>query len=61
MNNAGIISKYLLLDENNIKDLRLMLDTNLIGLIICTKQALKMMKARDVQGVVVNINRSVEN
>ncbi|CAD7092019.1 unnamed protein product [Hermetia illucens] len=56
VNNAGIISKYLLLDENNIKDLRLMLDTNLIGLIICTKQALKMMKARDVQGVVVNIN-----
>lgn len=59
VNNAATTSKFLLLDNNNIKDFRTMLDTNIIGLIICTKQALKMMKARDVSGVVVNINRSV--
>ncbi|XP_055907156.1 farnesol dehydrogenase-like [Eupeodes corollae] len=56
VNNAATTSKFLLLDNNNIKDFRTMLDTNIIGLIICTKQALKMMKARDVSGVVVNIN-----
>ncbi|XP_055377840.1 farnesol dehydrogenase-like [Condylostylus longicornis] len=56
INNAGVTSKYLLLEDNNIKDFRTMLETNLIGLIICTKQALKLMKEREVQGVIVNIN-----
>lgn len=57
VNNAGFLSKLLLLDDNNIKDLRTMLETNILGLIICTKQTLKMMKERDVYGIIVNINR----
>lgn len=59
VNNAGFISNYLLLDENNVNEFQKMLDTNLIGLIIVTKKALKMMKDRERAGVIVNINRFV--
>lgn len=47
----------MLLDDNNIKDLKAMLEANIIGLCICTKEAIKSMRTRGFDGHVVNINR----
>lgn len=47
----------MLLDDNNIRDLRSMLEANIIGLCICTRDAIKSMRQRGFDGHVVNINR----
>lgn len=47
----------MLLDDNNTRDLRTMIETNLIGLCICTRDAIKLMRLRGFDGHVVNINR----
>lgn len=47
----------MLLDDNNIRDLRSMMDANIIGLCICTRDAVKSMHNRGVDGHIVNINR----
>lgn len=47
----------MLLDDNNIKDLKAMMEANVIGLCICTKEAIKSMKTREVDGHIININR----
>lgn len=56
VNNAGVITKQLLLDPNNSKELRKIFETSLIGIILCTKIALKSMNSRNVDGYIVNIN-----
>uniref|UniRef100_U5EVY4 Putative dehydrogenase n=1 Tax=Corethrella appendiculata TaxID=1370023 RepID=U5EVY4_9DIPT len=56
VNNAGIITKCLLTDDGNTKDLRKTMETNIIGLCICTREAIKSMKLRDAKGHIVNIN-----
>ncbi|XP_031626811.1 farnesol dehydrogenase-like [Contarinia nasturtii] len=56
INNAGVVSQCMLLDDNNIRDLRSMLEANLIGLCICTRDAIKLMRQRGFDGHVVNIN-----
>lgn len=47
----------MLLDENNTRDLRSMMDANIIGLCICTRDAVKLMRQRGVDGHIININR----
>lgn len=47
----------MLLDDNNIREFRAMLDANIIGLCICTRDAIKSMRLRGVDGHIVNINR----
>lgn len=56
VNNAGVITKSLLTDCNNLKDLRKIMETNIIGLCLCTRESIKSMKERDVRGHIVNIN-----
>lgn len=53
----GGFSQCMLLDDNNIRDLRSMLEANIIGLCICTRDAIKSMRQRGFDGHVVNINR----
>ncbi|KAJ6636260.1 Farnesol dehydrogenase [Pseudolycoriella hygida] len=56
VNNAGVVSKFMLLDDNNTKDLKTMLDSNILALCVCTREAVKSMKRREVDGHVININ-----
>lgn len=59
VNNAGCVSKYLLMDDNGLKDLRMMLEHNVVALCLCTRETLKSLKAREVDGHIINVNRSV--
>lgn len=43
-------SKFMLLDDNNTRDLRAMLEANIIGLCICIRDAVKLMKDRGFDG-----------
>lgn len=52
-------SKCMILEENNTRELRNMLENNLIGLCICIRDAVKMMKDHGFDGHIVNINRLV--
>lgn len=56
MNNAGVMSNLLFLEPDNIKDLQTIMNTNIVGLCICTREAVKLMKARDAAGHIININ-----
>lgn len=56
VNNAGVLSDCLFLDKNNTKELKQIFDTNILGLCICTREAVRMMKAKNVDGHIVNIN-----
>jgi NADP+-dependent farnesol dehydrogenase len=56
INNGGVFTKCLLTDENNSKEVRNIIDSELMGMILCTRQAIKSMKTREVNGHVVNIN-----
>lgn len=47
----------MLLEENNTRELRNMLEANLIALCVCTRDAVKSMRDRGVDGHIVNINR----
>lgn len=56
VNNAGIMKTMNLLDADNTEDLRATIDTNLIAVAICTREAFHSMKNRDVNGHIVHIN-----
>ncbi|XP_052872789.1 farnesol dehydrogenase-like [Anopheles cruzii] len=56
VNNAGVITKCLLTEKNNTRDLYTTMETNIIGLCLCTREAVKSMKARDVKGHIINVN-----
>lgn len=56
VNNGGIYTKALLTDENNTRDLKSIIDNEILGNILCSRQAIKSMKTRDVPGQIVNIN-----
>lgn len=44
--------------KGNSDDWRLMYDTNVMGLNICSKEAIKIMKENDIKsGHIININR----
>lgn len=56
VNNAGIIKTTNLLDDNNTTLLRDTIDTNVMGVVLCTREAFKSMQERNVDGHVVIIN-----
>lgn len=56
INNGGVYTKALFTDENNMKELKTAIDNEILGNILCSRQAIKTMKTRDVNGHIVNIN-----
>lgn len=56
VNNAGVVKQTLFLAEDNLDELKTVIDTNLMGLISCTKKAYKSMDDRDVPGYIINIS-----
>lgn len=60
INNAGVLTKGLLLDEQNTFELQRTIHTNTIGMIIVSKEAVKHMKRQEDEdgsiGHIVNIN-----
>lgn len=60
INNANFMSKGLILDENNTQQIYQTMETNIIGLCLVTREAVKLMKQRDIArkdlGHIVNIN-----
>lgn len=60
VNNAGVLSFGSLLEEGNEEKLKNTLQTNVWGLIMCTKKAVEIMKRKKiVGGHVININSVV--
>ncbi|KAJ6642490.1 Farnesol dehydrogenase [Pseudolycoriella hygida] len=60
VNNAGIVKLMPLLEEGNEDTLKSILQTNLWGLVMCTKKAVEIMKRKKiVGGHVININSVV--
>lgn len=56
INNAGVVKQGTILQEDNLDALKSIMDTNLIGLVSCTKKAFKSMSDRDVPGYIINIS-----
>lgn len=56
VNNSGVLNDCLFLDKNNTKELKQMLDTDILGLCMCTREAVRIMKAKGIDGQIVNIN-----
>lgn len=56
VNNAGIYRMTKLIDANNSSMIREVLDTNLLGLIFCSREAFQSMKKRSVNGHIIHIN-----
>lgn len=57
INNAGIVLKANLLDEDNTDIMKKVIDTNLIGVVLCTREAFQSMKRRGItDGHIVIIN-----
>lgn len=56
VNNAGVIQVGSTLDPNNSDIIRSVIDTNVMGLVFCTREAFKSMKARKTDGHIIHIN-----
>lgn len=60
INNANVITKGLILDDNNTQEMHHIMETNILGLCIVTREAVKLMKQRPLErkdvGHIVNIN-----
>ncbi|KAL5292024.1 DHRS11.2 family protein [Megaselia abdita] len=56
VNCAGVLKNNQLVNKNNTEDIRATIDTNIMGVVFCTREAFQSMKARKVAGHVVNIN-----
>lgn len=56
VNNGGVFTKTLLTDDNNTKEVRNIIDNELMGNILCTRQAIKSMHQREVNGHIINVN-----
>jgi NADP+-dependent farnesol dehydrogenase len=59
INNAGCAKYAGILDDDNEELLRTVIDTNIFGLLLCTKEAFRQMKARDNYGYIINLNSIV--
>ncbi|XP_025831020.1 farnesol dehydrogenase-like [Agrilus planipennis] len=58
VNSAGL-GKPINLTEGKIEDFRKILDTNVLGICIATKEAVQIMKKNNIDGHVININSVV--
>jgi len=56
VNNAGIIRSTFIVEKDNTKLLKEILDTNILGVALCTREAFQSMKRRNVDGHIVMIN-----
>ncbi|XP_062558607.1 farnesol dehydrogenase-like [Armigeres subalbatus] len=56
INNAGIVRQTDLLETDNTQKLRDVLDTNVMGLVLGSREAYQSMKKRSVDGHIVHIN-----
>lgn len=60
VNNAGIVrSSTTILAKDNTVPIREVLDTNVMGVVLCTREAFHSMKSRNVAGHVILINSIV--
>ncbi|KAL5275437.1 DHRS11.2 family protein [Megaselia abdita] len=56
INNAGVIKYTDLVKENNTVDLQSVVDTNLLGVAFCTREAFQSMRKRQFPGHIILIN-----
>lgn len=56
VNNAGVLRNTQLVNKNNTEDIRSVIDTNVMGVVYCTREAFQSMKSRNVDGHIVIIN-----
>jgi NADP-dependent 3-hydroxy acid dehydrogenase YdfG len=57
VNNAGILRNCMLLEAENTSKLRQVIDTNIMGVAICSREAFQIMKKRGINdGHIVHIN-----
>lgn len=57
VNNAGIFKPFSIFDEESEKIMKQMLQTNVWGLVLCTKKAIEIMKREKVVGAhIINMN-----
>ncbi|XP_037938580.1 farnesol dehydrogenase-like [Teleopsis dalmanni] len=56
VNNAGIVRRTELLRENNTEDIRSILNTNVMGVVYCTREAFRSMKKHNIDGHVFIVN-----
>jgi NADP+-dependent farnesol dehydrogenase len=60
VNNAGVAYKMQILDEADVTDkLNSVINTNVTGLVHCTREGVRLMKKTDEHGMVVNIGSIV--
>lgn len=59
INNAGILRKATLLEHDNSKPIREVFETNVFGLLNCTREAYQSMKKHSIDGHIININSLV--
>uniref|UniRef100_A0A8D8IA19 Farnesol dehydrogenase n=1 Tax=Culex pipiens TaxID=7175 RepID=A0A8D8IA19_CULPI len=59
VNNAGVLRDAKLVAPGNTGDLREVIDTNVMGLVLCSREAFQSMKKRSVDGHIVHINSVV--
>lgn len=56
VNNAGVMRDLNIIDNDNTESMRQVLDTNIMGVLLCTREAFQSMKARNIDGHIVIIN-----
>ncbi|XP_014225394.1 farnesol dehydrogenase-like [Trichogramma pretiosum] len=55
INNSGVLREKTM-EEASMEELQFVINVNVVGLISCTKHAIKLMKANGQEGHIVNIN-----
>lgn len=56
INNAGMTKSVSFFDKDNLDSLKMVIDTNLMGLVSCTKKAYESMAERDTPGYIINVS-----
>jgi len=56
VNNAGIGRNCKLIDKDNTAFIKEVIDTNVIGVVLCTREAFQSMKSRNFDGHIIIIN-----
>lgn len=59
VNNAGVLKSTQLIKPGNTQMIRDVVETNIMGLILCAREGYQSMKRRDVDGHIVNMNSVV--